>query len=571
MLLNAGVPDGTNFATVPGGMTEEAVAVQPDGKIVVAGYTNASQIDVARYSATGSLDTAFGTNGVALLPVPTGNGQGVERVVIQPDGKILVARDSDLARFTSSGTPDSSFGTGGLVTLSSIDRDLALQPDGKIVVLAGLTSEVLERFNSDGSVDRSFGSGGQVMLNPNQVEVAVALQNDGRIIVAGSQLDRFNPDGTIDSSFGTGDQVTPSVAAEAVTVQRNGQIVVAGVGQGFAIYLERFDTNGSADVTFGRDGVALIDAPNVPTVRSVLIQVDGKIIVDADYVDNGLTQPFNNSVLARCNPVGTLDSTFGSVAPGITVNSGLAGASGEAIALQGDGKIVAVGTATGASQSGPEIIRYTADSPISDPNQRFLTQVYLDLLQRPVDPSGLAAWSSALAAGTTRTQVVADIENSLEYHILEVQYLYGLLLNRQADSAGLTAWMSFLNQGGTYEQLEARFLGSNEYFTQHGGSTNAGFLQRVYDDVLQRPIDPSGASAWAQVLANGGARDAVAADILASAESNTDEVQALYQWLLRRGADGSGLNTFTTDLQNGAPYEAIIATLAGSAEYFGLY
>ena len=114
----------------------------------------------------------------------------------------------------------------------------------------------------------------------------------------------------------------------------------------------------------------------------MLIQVDGKIIVNADYVDNGLTQPFNNSVLARCNPVGTLDSTFGSVAPGITVNSGLAGASGEAIALQGDGKIVAVGTATGASQSGPEIIRYTADSPISDPNQRFLTQVYLDLLQR---------------------------------------------------------------------------------------------------------------------------------------------------------------------------------------------
>jgi len=556
-------------------MTEEAVAVQPDGKIVVAGYTTASQIDVARYSANGSLDTTFGTNGVALLPVPTGSGQGVDRVLIQPDGKILVARDNDLARFTSSGTPDSSFGTGGLVTLSSVDRDLALQPDGKIVVLVGLTSEVLERFNSDGSVDRSFGSGGQVMLNPNQAEVVVALQTDGRIIVAGSQLDRFNPDGTIDSSFGTNGQVTLSVPAEAVAVQPDGRIVVAGSEQGFAMSLGRFDTNGSVDATFGSDGVAVIYTPNVPHegggVRKVLIQVDGKIVVDTDYIDTALTQPFNNSLLVRCNPNGTLDSTFGSVAPGVTVNNGLAGASGGAIAMQSDGKIVAVGTATGASQSGPMMIRYTADSPISDPNQRFLTQVYLDLLQRPVDPSGLASWSSALAAGTTRTQVVADIENSQEYRTLEVQYLYGFLLNRSADSAGMAGWVSFLNQGGTYEQLEAIFLGSNEYFAQRSGSTNAGFLQRMYDDLLQRPIDPSGASAWGQMLANGGARGAVAADILGSAESNADEVQALYHWTLRRGADGSGLNTFTTDLQNGASYEAIMATLAGSAEYFGLF
>src|SRR5262249_22662569 len=145
-------------------------------------------------------------------------------------------------------------------------------------------------------------------------------------------------------------------------------------------------------------------------------------------------------------------------------------------ALQADGKIVVVGGASnpmGGAGGAIYVARFTADPPISDANQRFLSQVYLDLLQRPIDPVRQASWSNALAVGMPRTQVVSAIENSQEYHPLEVQYLYGFLLRRPPDPGGLATWINFLNQGGTQQQLEARFLGSDEYFNVQGG-TNAG-------------------------------------------------------------------------------------------------
>src|SRR5262249_23012791 len=153
-------------------------------------------------------------------------------------------------------------------------------------------------------------------------------------------------------------------------------------------------------------------------------------------------------------------------------------------ALQADGKIVAAGT--GGFQAGFSVVRYTADAAITDLNTHFVTQVYLDLLQRPPDPTGLAALLAALNAGSTRTQVVTAIESSLEYHILEVEKLYGFLLNRPPDPSGFTTWVNFLNQGGTYNQLQAIFLGSDEYFIRRGWTMNDRYLQALYADVLHR-------------------------------------------------------------------------------------
>ncbi|HLJ93748.1 MAG TPA: DUF4214 domain-containing protein [Gemmataceae bacterium] len=217
-------------------------------------------------------------------------------------------------------------------------------------------------------------------------------------------------------------------------------------------------------------------------------------------------------------------------------------------------------TATGASVN--------PQNSAGTPNQRFVEQVYFDLLRRSVDPTGLAAWSALLDKGTSRTQVVAAIQNSSEYHALVVGDMYQLVLQRAADPSGLATWVNFLNAGGTAEQLEAVLLGSGEFFASHGGTTQE-FLAAVYQVVLQRPIDPSGAQSWGQALqSNALSRQAVAAGLLASAESNRLEVQSMYTQFLHRQADPGGLDTFTAALERGLSDEQLALLLLSSAEYF---
>ncbi len=589
-LLNAGILDptyGTNGMVMTQvstsiHSTESAsdVAVQPDGKIVGAGYLipdlgtpTATDFVLVRYNADGSLDTTFGTSGISMVPskdIP-------DQVALQPDGKIVVVGRGELARFTSSGAPDPTFGNAGVVTLASagtFPRSLVLQPDGKILV-SGANGQVFAtlRFNADGSPDPSFGANGQVTLiftgQEPLTQVAIALQHDGRILVIGSQggmfnfLERLNPDGSVDTSFGSAGFMSLSYIPQALAVQPNGRIVVAGetnFATGPAQFeIGRFDINGATDVTFGNNGITPVPGAAINAVVDLLIQPDGKTITVRTNGDAG-----NNLQVIRTNPDGALDATFGT-GGATTTPIGFA----EGAALQPDGEIVAVSfssTSPGSILS----VRYTADPPIADANQRFLSQVYLDLLQRPIDSSGLATWTNALAAGSTRTQVVAAIQTSQEYRTLEVEYLYGFLLRRPADAGGLASWVQFLSQGGAFEQVEAQFLGSQEYFVNQG-STNAGFLQRVYFDMLQRQIDSSGMQTWTQALASGASRSAVAAAILGSLEFDTVMVEALYQALLRRPVDSSGLSTFTTALQSGVPTEAVTATLVGSDEYFQLF
>ena len=115
--------------------------------------------------------------------------------------------------------------------------------------------------------------------------------------------------------------------------------------------------------------------------------------------------------------------------------------------------------------------------------------------------------------------------------------------------------------------MEAILLGSDEYFGRSGGN-NTSFLQAVYQFVLHRPIDPSGSQSWAQALTQGMSRQAVAAAILASSESDRIETQTLYGQFLHRPPDVSGFDTFTTLLQHGVSNETAIGILVSSDEYF---
>jgi hypothetical protein len=202
------------------------------------------------------------------------------------------------------------------------------------------------------------------------------------------------------------------------------------------------------------------------------------------------------------------------------------------------------------------------------PNEAFVMQLYQDLLHRPADADGLAAWSSLLGQGTSRAQVVLDIEQSLEYRHDAVQALYARYLYRNADPAGLAAFSQILAQGGTLEQAAADIVASPEYYQRRSGGTADGFLAALYHDALSRGIDPSGQALFAQALGEGASRSQVAAAIFGSTEYHQDLIKADYLTWLHRPPDRIGLAAFTDALAVGMRDEALAAAILGSDEFF---
>ncbi|KYC42820.1 hypothetical protein WA1_11880 [Scytonema hofmannii PCC 7110] len=371
-----------------------SVAMQSDGKIVVLGYANDpttpnNEYAIARYNVDGSLDNSFGTGGKIITDISRNNNKN-HQVVLQPDGKILVAgggytgnnsNDFLIARYNLDGTPDSSFGSNGKVTTSiSTNTDegysVAIQADGKIVV-AGSTyngsnhDSALIRYNIDGSLDTSFGNGGKVITpvvaNSYDVFESIAIQSDGKIVVAGSAnnnatnsdftLVRYNPDGSLDSSFGNGGQiVTPISGAydwvSSIAIQSNGKIIVAGQGN-YEFALARYNTDGSLDTTFGNSGKVITDmGSSTSGIESISIQSDGKIVA-AGYLFTGSITDFTEFAVTRYNADGSLDSSFGNGGKVITPISNTVDMA-YGLALQSDGNIVVVGN----SNNNFAVVRY---------------------------------------------------------------------------------------------------------------------------------------------------------------------------------------------------------------------
>jgi uncharacterized delta-60 repeat protein len=372
-------------------------------------------------AAPGELDSSFGIGGLVLTDFGSGNlgrGDDAYAVAIQPDGKIVVAGDSygyqdtadfALARHNTDGILDTTFGAGGLVLTEfhpgpgfswEHARAVAIQPDGKIVA-AGETSHVgeggsatnpdfaLARYHPNGTLDATFGGDGRVQtdLDPSGWDsrdevMAVVIQNDRKILVAGESdhdfaLARYNPDGTLDPTFGSGGRVLTDFApgratsssdrAHALAIQPGGKIVVAGTSWTRTSFdfppsqpdfaLARYRPNGRLDRSFGRGGLVLTDFAPGPTwsedyAFAVALQPDGKIlVVGGSYVvplGEGVSGDF---ALARYKKDGRLDATFGSGGlvltdffPGLDAREDWA----TAVAIQNDGKVVAAGGSYGA-------------------------------------------------------------------------------------------------------------------------------------------------------------------------------------------------------------------------------
>ena len=245
-----------------------SVVMQTDGKILVAGYTdNGSDSDfaLARYNSDGSRDNSFGTGGIVTTNI--GTDDGGYSVALQPDGKILVAGYSStvsatgfaLTRYDTNGSLDTTFGTGGIVTTpigtEAGGYSVALQPNGKILVAGygnpgGVYSFALVRYDTNGSLDTTFDTDGNndgIVTTPigtNARGYSVALQPaDGKILVAGYTgvpgtggfaLVRYDTNGSPDNSFGTGGVVTTTIGTDdvglSIALQPDGKILVAGYG-----------------------------------------------------------------------------------------------------------------------------------------------------------------------------------------------------------------------------------------------------------------------------------------------------------------------------------------------------
>lgn len=328
----------------------EALTVQA-GKLVLGGYSSINTSDLynvayaaARFNSDGSLDTSFGNNGVVTADVS--GYSGAQGVGIQPDGKIVIVGYSDtafdlfgLVRYNSDGSLDMTFGTNARVqtrigNTNAIADAVAIQADGKIVAAGwagpGLSSRsfALARYMANGTPDAAFGSGGQVVTTvggQNDVINAVALQPDGKIVVAGSSVIfplnefavvRYETNGTLDSSFNGTGKVTISFTgfndcfARSIQVQPDGKIVAAGytTGSSTNFALVRFNEDGSLDNSFGSFGkVSTAFSGGMAYGYGLALQTDGKVVVAGQLISGGI----GYVALARYNIDGMLDNSFG--------------------------------------------------------------------------------------------------------------------------------------------------------------------------------------------------------------------------------------------------------------------
>lgn len=427
---------GGKIITDIGSMRDDvrSIVIQPDGKIMAAGYYKIGDtLNLAKvqYDSGGTL--------VDYIKIVLKNRENIiNAIAIQPDNKIVVAgyigsgfisgdgySDFAVFRFNTDGALDDSFGNRGIVITKSGNKEnvinaIAIDPDGKIFA-AGYTGDdnssdiALVRYNDDGSLDTTFfgsrfvvtlkeidgvevkqqrfGRGGIVIKNlfGNSINAAtaMAIQPDGKIVVAGYTgrdgvdkgytvryrdfvLLRFNPEGFLDNSFGGNGMITVPIGgienvATAVAIQPDGRIIIGGSTRkekdsASEFVLVRYNSDGSIDNSFGNQGrVNISESVSGITAKEFVIQPDGKIAVvgqhirlDPEEQKNPFLAPaertISDLVIISYNIDGSLDRGFGNYGKALTPIESLTSRNRFAVAIQTDGKIVLGGSASGKKQ-----------------------------------------------------------------------------------------------------------------------------------------------------------------------------------------------------------------------------
>lgn len=370
--------------------TSQDIAVQPDGRIIVAGKSTARRGDdrdfaAARYLPNGDLDPDFGGDG--RVTTDFGRNDHAIAILLQPDGKVILAgtsgagrreagqeTDYALVRYTSKGRLDRTFGTAGKVMTSFEATDfllgVALESDGKILTSGlsmtdsvGEAHSMIARYNADGTLDRAFGTNGATFFDTTSLG-ALSVQVDGKILAAGYHcctgqgsesfdVFRFNADGTVDASFGRGGVMTSEVPLNfygTVTFASDGSIFVAGYAETpapnctcWAFAVAKFQSDGTIDPTFGHGGLVatVIGSPVGSYALDVALQADGKVVA-AGFT---FTRPYAETemfALVRYNADGSRDQTFGRHGK-VTTRFDLLHAGAVAVAIDTEGRAVLAG------------------------------------------------------------------------------------------------------------------------------------------------------------------------------------------------------------------------------------
>ncbi|MBC7775293.1 MAG: T9SS type A sorting domain-containing protein [Phycisphaerae bacterium] len=402
---NAGVLDTTfavnGLSTIDRNTFESNIAftIQPDNKVVAVGFTEeagVSKLTVIRYLPDGMLDGTFASNGV-FAGTYLQNINIAQAVTLQSDGKILVAgygtnaqsanfyNDELLVlRFNTDGTPDNTFATNGvkILDLGYNERPVGIRTtsDGKILV-AGSTfystaSQLLVyRLNSDGNVDNSFGTNGYITTffasSIWSYCYAMELQADGKILLAGEAaglgnkyfgIIRLNANGSLDQTFSGDGKATNNISvkddgAQAILLLPNGKILLGGYAVNAEnkteIALTQFNSNGSLDNTFGDAGDVIAQLGNdYSTIADLSLTALGNIIIA------GTARRFPSHFdffLAKYRPDGSLDESFGEQGITYTDYDGHFDGICDAQILQ-DGKILVAGMGVNTSNSISEFL-----------------------------------------------------------------------------------------------------------------------------------------------------------------------------------------------------------------------
>lgn len=348
------------------------------------------------YGQSGILDTSFGNNGI-VTTVISGTYNLGHTSVVQADGKIIVAGEAGesstykvaVVRYNTDGTLDGSFANSGTLIVQvgsarSYARNIAIQPDGKIVIGAYTYDDIasdfaLVRLNADGTLDSSFGTNGITIVDNGSHEVvdAMTILNDGKILLAGNNYDnflaaRFNTDGSLDTSFGTNGWTTTIFDSsygqvKDATSQNDGKILLSGFASDIStgrhkIAVARFNTDGTIDSTFGTSGQVSFNIGSFDDYGAgVAVQTDGKIMIGGYTILDSNFSKYDFAAV-RLNSDGTFDDSYGT--NGIVVTSVIDNGRNyaEQMLIQPDNKTVLMGfVGVGSNDDDMGMVRFDID------------------------------------------------------------------------------------------------------------------------------------------------------------------------------------------------------------------
>ena len=461
------------------------MVVQPDGKIVLAGYsyTETYNFIVVRLNTNGSLDDTFGNNGVVVLPFGSINpgslsGDKAYSVDLAPDGKIVIAGETTgegsksnvgIVKLLSNGTLDSTFGDNGMISIpipsaNAYTRSCVVDDKSNIYVTGGAYSSnqfdvFVIKCDRYGQLDASFGESGIVVypVYPFQNDLAnkILLDKNGKIMIAGTAYNktnedylvmRFNKNGTLDTTFSeNGFEVfgffgSFNEQCYGMIIQPDEKIVLAGHSNNsyYDVILTRLESNGNLDLGFGSSGIVYTDhgtSVDVAQATDLVLQPDGKIIVGGLAVLSQRTH-YN---MTRYNPEGAIDTSFGNngfVYTNFTQNSD---DQALAMALQEDGKILLAGQ-TYDGQGFISAARYNNPSVLALLSLNEVTQSAINFWPNPTE-------------GKMHLEGINS--NQINVAVYDVSGRVVLSLNSQKENDNHTLNLSTLNEGLYFVKIES--------------------------------------------------------------------------------------------------------------------